>query len=400
MPWTLVAVLIISLPLAAINYYVGRTIFGALVRLTTWNRAKLKWWMIGIHSYLNLLPVTFLLAYLVARRDAVPAFAGDSIIIDLFLSYPFWISLVVMIQLIALFVLLEIIGLPIVRFVHSLREWWLSWKPIAVIGISIFVTFYTMIVIVRDTWTVRIVRHEITLPKGMECLSGFRIAEISDVQGDGRTTYDALRQYVSRVNSLEPDVVLFGGDLVTSGTRYIDTTARIMGGLKSRFGTLAAIGDHDLFTNKALVLRALAREGIRVIEDSTVFFEVDSCRVAVSVVTYTYLEKPSKDQFGRFTGARQGEFRVLLVHQPAVRLVEFARNERYHLMLAGHTHGGGVAFGIPGLFLWAPANLESPYVSGLYRLGGLDLSVTNGLGLTLAPVRFHAPAEIVLITLK
>ena len=400
MPWTLIAVLIISLPLTGINYYVGRTIFGALVHVASWNRAKLKWWIIGIHSFLNLLPVTFLLAFLIAGKDAVPAFAGDSFIIDLFLSYPFWISLAVMIQLLALFVLLGIIGLLIIRFMPRLREWWHRWKPVAVIGISIFVTLYTVIVIVRDTWTVRTVRHEITLPKGLECLSGFRIAEISDVQGDGRTTYDALRQYVSKVNSLEPDVVLFGGDLVTSGTRYIDSTARIMGGLKSRFGTVAAIGDHDLFTNKAMVLRALAREGIRVIEDSTVLFVVDSCRVAVSVVTYTYLEKPSKDQFGRFTEARQGEFRVLLVHQPADKLVEFARNQGYHLMLAGHTHGGGLAFGIPGLLLWAPANLESPYVSGLYRLGGLDLSVTNGLGLTLAPVRFHAPAEIVLITLK
>jgi uncharacterized protein len=400
MPWTLVAVLIISLPLAAINYYVGRTIFRALGRVTRWNRAKLKWWMIGIHSCLNLLPVAFLLAFLIVGRNAVPAFAGDSIVIDLLLSYPFWISLIVMIQLLALFALLDIIGLPIVRFVRPTPEWWHRWKSRAIIGMTVFVTLYTLIVIVRDTWTVRIVRHEIGLPKGLECLSGFRIAEISDVQGDGRTTSETLRRYVSRVNSLEPDIVLFGGDLVTSGTRYIDSTAHIMGGLKSRFGTIAAIGDHDIFTNKTMVLRALAREGIRVVEDSTVTFDVDSCRVSVSVVTYTYLEKPSKDQFGKFTESREGEFRVLLVHQPAEELVRFARDQAYPLMLTGHTHGGGIAFGIPGLFLWAPANLESPYVSGIYRLGDLQLSVTNGLGMTLAPVRFHAPAEVVLITLK
>ncbi len=399
MPWTLVAVLIISLPLTAINYYVGRSIFRALARVTTWDRSRLKWWMIGIQSYLNLLPITFLLAYLVAGRRAVPAFAGDNRIIDLLLSYPFWISLVVMIQLILVFILLDIVGLS-VRLARPLREWWLKRKPVLVLAISAFVIIYTMAVVVRDTWAVRIVRHEIALPKGLSCLSGFRIAEISDVQGDGRTTYDALRKYVSKVNSLDPDVVLFGGDLVSSGTRYIDSTARIMGGLRSKFGTVAAIGDHDIFTNKAMVLGALAREGIRVIEDSTVFFYVGSCKVAVSVVTYTYLEKPTKAQIGRFTDTGRGEYRVLLVHQPVERLVEFARNQGYQLMLTGHTHGGGVAFGIPGLFLFAPANLESQYVSGLYRLGGLDLSVTNGLGLTLAPVRYHAPAEIVLITLK
>jgi predicted MPP superfamily phosphohydrolase len=400
MPWTLVAVLIISLPLTAINYYVGRTIFRALTQLTSWNRARLKWWTIGIHSYLNLLPIVFFLAFLIAGRGAVAAFAGDSFIIDLILSYPFWISLIVMVQLLALFALLQIVGFLILRLVRPLCEWWQRARPILVIGLTIFVTIYTLLVVIRDTWTVRIVRHEINLPKGLECLSGFRIAEISDVQGDGRTTYDALRNYVSKVNALEPDIVLFGGDLVSSGTRYIDSTAHIMGGFRSRFGTVAAIGDHDIFTNKAMVLAALKRERILVVEDSTLFFPVDSCRIVVSVVTYTYLEKPTRDQFGRFEGAGSGEFRILLVHQPAEKLVDFARNKGYQLMLTGHTHGGGVAFGIPGLFLWAPANLESPYVSGLYHLGGLELSVTNGLGLTLAPVRFHAPAEIVLITLK
>jgi hypothetical protein len=173
-----------------------------------------------------------------------------------------------------------------------------------------------------------------------------------------------------------------------------------MGDLRSKFGTVAAIGDHDIFTNKAMVLDALEREGIQVVQDSTAYFRMDSCRVAVSVLTYTYLEKPTQAQFGKVSGGKPGDYRILLVHQPAERLVEFARNHGYQLMLAGHTHGGGLAFGIPGLFLLAPASFESPYLSGLYRLGALDLVVTNGLGLTLAPIRFHAPAEIVLITLK
>jgi hypothetical protein len=160
------------------------------------------------------------------------------------------------------------------------------------------------------------------------------------------------------------------------------------------------VGDHDIFTNKPMVLKALGRAGIRVIEDSTIFLNIDACRIALSVVTYTYAQRSTQAQLERISAEGQGDYRILLVHQPAESIVEFARHKGYRLLLAGHTHGGGIAFGIPGVFLIAPASLESKYVSGLYHVGQLDLSVTNGLGLTLAPVRFHAPAEIVLITLK
>jgi hypothetical protein len=99
MPWTLAVVLTILLPLAAINFYVGRKILQALSALTSWNRIRLRMIIIGVYVYLDLLPLVYLLAYLAAGRAAVPAFSGDNYLIDLFLSYPFWIALVVMIQL-------------------------------------------------------------------------------------------------------------------------------------------------------------------------------------------------------------------------------------------------------------------------------------------------------------
>ncbi|MBF8294566.1 MAG: Metallophos protein [Bacteroidetes bacterium] len=400
MPWTLVVVLTILLPLAAINFYVGRKILRALSALTSWNRKRLRLIVIGVHVYLNLLPLAYLLAYLAAGRAAVPAFSGDNYLIDFFLSYPFWIALVVVIQLSLLFAIFDILNLAIIRFIAPLKQWWKGHSALVVVLSACLVTIYSVAVMILDTWTVRIVEREIALPEGFSCLSGFRIAEISDLQGDGRTTEEALRRYVAKINSLNPDLVLFAGDLITAGTRYIDSTANILGQLRSRFGTIAAVGDHDIFTNKPMVLKALGRVGIRVIEDSTIFLLVDTCRIALSVVTYTYPQRPTQDQLEKISAEGQGDYRILLVHQPAESIVEFARDKGYQLLLAGHTHGGGVAFGLPGVFLMAPASLETRFVSGLYHVGQLNLSVTNGLGLTLAPVRFHAPAEIVLIILK
>jgi len=400
MPWTLIVSLIVFAPLAGINIYVGRTLFRDLTRIRAWNRNVVRWVVVGTLIFVNLLPVVFLAAYLVAGRGVVPAFAGDVPSVDLFLTYPFWMALVISVQLLVLFGLLDIAGFVIKRVVPSFAVTWNRRRPAITVSVAVFVAVYSLVVIVRDTWTVRIVEREVSLPQRYKALSGFRIAQVSDVQGDGRTTPEKLREYVSKVNSLRPDLVLFAGDLVTSGTLYIDSTAAILGGLKARYGSIAAIGDHDIFSRKSMVLEALAGAGVTVVEDSTLAVKTDSETIAVTVVTYTYSQKPSNGRLGDLLASADDRYRILLVHQPAETLVNLAANRGYQLFIAGHTHGGGIAFGVPGLFLIAPAHAESDYVSGFYQVNNLLVSVTNGLGFTLAPVRFHAPAEIVMITLR
>jgi hypothetical protein len=307
---------------------------------------------------------------------------------------------VILVQLFVLLALLDVIDILVLRFVPIVKEWYRSQRPWIHVGLVVVISFYSIATIVIDTWTVRVVENDVFLPSEFGSLHGIRIAQISDLQGDGRTTASDLRGYVSKVNSLRPDIIFFAGDLVTSGTNYIESTAGIMGGLKSRFGTIAAVGDHDMFSNKVMVMNALSRSGITIIEDSTVILNIDSARVAVSVVTYTYSQRPTKEKLETLPARAAGDYKILLVHQPAETVVQFAHQQGYDLFLAGHTHGGGLAFGIPGLFLFAPASFETNYMSGLYHVGLMTISVTNGLGMTLTPIRFNAPAEITVINLR
>ncbi|MBI3579837.1 MAG: metallophosphoesterase, partial [Ignavibacteriales bacterium] len=263
----------------------------------------------------------------------------------------------------------------------------------------LFISVYSGAVIFKDTWTVRIVEHEIELPSQFSSLAGLRIVQISDVQGDGRTTEHVLINYVNRVNALRPDFIFFAGDVVTGGERYIESTTNVLGKLKSRYGVIAAVGDHDFFSNKVKVIDGLRRNGVLVVEDSTVYFAINGSELAITGITYTYRARPSAEQLSNATGGSLSAYRVLLVHQPAMPLVSYAADKHYNLFVAGHTHGGGLAFGIPGLFLFAPSSVETRYLSGLYKAGEMVVSVTNGLGFTLAPIRFHAPAEITVLTL-
>jgi predicted MPP superfamily phosphohydrolase len=66
----------------------------------------------------------------------------------------------------------------------------------------------------------------------------------------------------------------------------------------------------------------------------------------LSFVTYTYPQRPTAAKLDSVLALPDSVYRVLLVHQPAMPLVRQASEKGYNLFLAGHTHGGGVSFGL------------------------------------------------------
>ena len=96
--------------------------------------------------------------------------------------------------------------------------------------------------------------------------------------------------------------------------------------------------------------------------------------------------------------APDADLRILLVHQPAEWLLNQASERSYDLLVAGHTHGGQIVIHPLGIPVTASMR-ETGYYSGEYTLGSMAIVVTNGVGLTLAPVRYHAPAEVTTIVL-
>jgi hypothetical protein len=69
------------------------------------------------------------------------------------------------------------------------------------------------------------------------------------------------------------------------------------------------------------------------------------------------------------------------------------------LTLAGHTHCGQVNLPIFGRLVHA-SRMSERWACGLYDEGGRKLFVTGGVGVSILPVRFRAPPEIVVVTLR
>jgi predicted MPP superfamily phosphohydrolase len=231
-------------------------------------------------------------------------------------------------------------------------------------------------------------------------ISPLKIILISDLQADRFTTPAKTKRYTDKINKENPDVVLFAGDLITSGRKYIEEGAQALGNIKSRYGTFAVIGDHDYWSGEGEVVNALEEKGITVLRNQNHWFVHEETNVKITGVTEIYNQKVQVDSLNSLLQeSKDEEFRILLSHQGSVRLIEAAGESGYHQLLAGHTHGGQIR--IPFFFYPLTAvRMETRYVKGKKRFGDLMLHINNGLGYTLSPLRYNATAQVSVIQVK
>jgi uncharacterized protein len=357
--------------------------------------------VIPILVYLNLLPVVTIIGYQ-ANPDAITsAVAGYVRAFDHLLVVPYWVGFAFVGQMLFIMLAMDIGKLALFPIYKKYRLQWRRTKSYAFLVIAGFLIIYVPTKTYFDTNTVRIIETDFYiegLPAGMD---GFRIAHIADIQADPRTQERKLNRYIKKIDRTDPHLVIHSGDLVTSGQRFIEMGARALGSARARYGVYSCVGDHDHWSGSDSIRTALEQYGVIYRDNKNVYVEINGAVAGISLVTDIYSRRISDatlDSLAR--DLAHADLRIIVPHQVPERLVERARDHGYHLFLGGHTHGGQVAFGVPGLFLLQGSRTETQYVTGFFDLGTMLVSVNNGLGLTLAPIRFQAPAEVSLITLR
>jgi hypothetical protein len=91
--------------------------------------------------------------------------------------------------------------------------------------------------------------------------------------------------------------------------------------------------------------------------------------------------------------APPADLKILLVHQPSQMVLSTAREYGYDLFLAGHTHGGQIILK-PFGFTLTPTQVENEFFSGWDRINGMNVLISDGIGMSLVPVRYRARGTI------
>lgn len=353
------------------------------------------------------LPV-LMLGYTVYALIARPETIGppDSRAYDLLIELPFWLATITSLQISLLVAPIDLVHAALARFGIASGQRWV-WRRSALVlaiaaGAAVFVPIRTALD--RSSLEVRVTeRWSDDLPAELD---GFEIALIADMQADQYTGPERLRQLVSATNQARPDLVLIAGDMITRAPRYIEVAAAETARLRAPRGVFACIGDHDNFAyrDRARSLRevreALARHGVPMLDNEVRDIQVGGARLAVLFATNNYVSRIARDTARRLVARTAGaDLRVLVAHQPGADLLEDARQGGIDLFLSGHTHGGQVNFWLPFYDL-TPSRFETRYLTGSFRLDRMLLVVSSGLGMSVAPFRYRAPATLDVIRLR
>ena len=244
------------------------------------------------------------------------------------------------------------------------------------------------------------IRRSLVMPElaldldGVPALDGLRIAFISDVHAGSFLNERDLAAIFARVAAAEPDLVLFGGDLVNTRERELLLFREPLSWLSPRFGMFAVPGNHDHFWGPDIGLwSAFLREhGVEVLLNRGCRIERDGSSLWLCGVDD--LTEGEPDIAHALAGRRDGEPVILLSHHPDF-FFEAAAAE-VALTLSGHTHGGQIR-----LFGRAPLHHSRfGYEQGWFEENGSRLYVGRGVGVTVLPIRLDAPPEIPLVTVR
>jgi len=392
-------VLMVALVALPLTTYLFHRLATAVSLVTTLTKARVRWILFFVLCLFYALPVLFLFYAVNGWTRDLFVFQTRLSILDYLFHFPFWWGLVVVLESVSIFLLLDLFS-PITRLWPEFRPYWLRAQAYLKIGCFCALALYVPIRSYFDTYQIRHNSTEISLQGLPAELEGVRISLLADIQIDRTTGSRKVNQVKDILDTASPDLLFFAGDLVTSGRGFVPLASEAICSMSERAERIAVMGDHDHWAARDTIPEIMRGCGWRFLENQHYLLNMKGRVILVTGITHVYsnrLGTPDLNELLRH--APDADLKILVAHQPAEPLVHAAANHGYDLILAGHTHGGQIVLHPLG-FPFTPSQIETEYYSGAHLAGTARVIVTNGIGLTLAPIRYHAPAEVTSIVLS
>lgn len=229
-----------------------------------------------------------------------------------------------------------------------------------------------------------------------------RIVFFTDTHFGKLYSQSNIDKIVKKINNQNPDIVIFGGDLLDNYARdysLLDTNSlqKSLNKIEAKYGKYAVFGNHDYGGGASRVYEKIMNGGgFKVLKNESSYIN----DLNLNIIGYDdYLLGNTKKSDYKI---EENKFNLVVTHEPDV--VELVTSSSENFILSGHSHGGQVT--IPFLTEKILPVGARKYVKGLYAENNVGINdstkmyVSSGIGMTGIPLRFLNPPEIVVFNIS
>lgn len=254
--------------------------------------------------------------------------------------------------------------------------------------------------------------YDISVDKHVDDISSLNVVLVADLHLGYSIGYSDMEKMVDRINALNPDVVIYAGDIFDNDYDALDDSERlveIMRNVSAAYGSYAVFGNHDV--TETLVGGFSTASRTKAFRDPRMEAFLRQAGINIMLDEVTTIADGKINLIGRLDGEKAGDGTsnrkdlselvkqcdmskpVIVINHEPDKLHETAAMG-VDVMLSGHTHAGQF---FP-LTIIQPLAWENYW--GIKKIDNMYSVVTSGVGLYGPAMRVATDSEVMSVRIN
>ena len=255
--------------------------------------------------------------------------------------------------------------------------------------IFIYILLFIGLIIIYSryiaTTGIQIKEYSVINNKIPESFKGFKVVHFSDLKYGSTTDQKYLKKLVNKINELNPDIIIFTGDLVSSNYKLTDNDKKSiienLNKLDPKIDIYSIRGDNDINeTYNSIITQT------KIIEinnlNKLIYYKGDTPIMLIGLDD-SINGNQSLDM--AFNYEENNYYKILIAHEPDT--YEKIKDKNIDLFLAGHSLNGQVRLPFIGS-IYTPTGAKK-YYDSKYKIDNTEIYISNGLGTSKIPYRLN-----------
>ncbi len=220
---------------------------------------------------------------------------------------------------------------------------------------------------------------------------GLKVLHFSDLHYLRVVDDNMLKKVVEEINLINPDIVIFTGDLIDKDFNINDKQKQqlitLLKSINSKYGKYSIIGNHDYIKDKE-EMETIYNESNFILLQNTydIIYNSENEKIFLGGLdTYSYDKADIDKVMDYFENNDNIDYKIILVHEPDY-IDTITSKYDIDLVLAGHSHNGQI--NIPFVKNFILPYGSKKYYENYYNVDNTPLYISSGIGESRINLRF------------